>query len=86
MGDQSHVLQPMDVLDKTESSCQRRLHPIRRDHQPRTHRFTVLGLLSRHATDTLAVKQRLPHPEAGTEFDAFPTRLFYQQMVQHQPG
>jgi hypothetical protein len=45
-----------------------------------------LGLLSRHTIYTLPVKQRLPHPEAGTEFDAFPTRLFYQQMVQYQPG
>jgi hypothetical protein len=86
MGDESHVLQPVDGLDKTEPSCQRRLHPIRRDHQLGTHRFTVLGLLSRHATYTLTVKQRLPHPEAGTEFHAFSTRLFYQQMVQHQPG
>jgi hypothetical protein len=41
------------------------------------HTCTVLGLLSRHAIYTLAIKQRLPHPEAGTEFNAFPTRLFY---------
>jgi hypothetical protein len=78
MGYESHVLQPVDALDKTEPSCQRRLHSIRRDHQPGTHRFTVLGLLSRHATYTLTVKQRLPYPETSTKFDAFPTRLFYQ--------
>jgi len=86
MGYESHVLQPVDALDKTKPSCQRRLHPIGRNHQPGTHSFTVLGLLSRHTTYTLTVKERLPHPEAGTEFDAFPTRLFYQQMVEHQPG
>jgi hypothetical protein len=78
MGDESYVLQPVDAPDKTEPSCQRRLHPIRRDHQPGMHRFTVLGLLSRHTTYTLAVKQWLPHPETSTKFDAFPTRLFYQ--------
>jgi hypothetical protein len=78
MGYESHVLQPVDALDKTEPSCQRRLHSIRRNHQLGTHSFTVLGLLSRHTTYALAVKQRLPYPEASTEFDAFPTRLFYQ--------
>jgi len=86
MGYESHVLQPVDTLDKTKPSCQCRLHSIGRNHQPSAHSFTVLGLLSRHTTYTLTVKQRLPHPEAGAEFDAFPTRLFYQQMVEHQPG